>query len=203
MRLKDVAPDIVQDIRYAGRHNFLGRPAAVYRKPVCVITREAAEALDRVQSELRQSGLGLQVFDCYHPESASEDFLLWSGQPGRRWMRIEFHPGMDKHELAAQGYVARHRDHGRGSAVDLAIVPEGDGPDAFRLDDSLPPCNTPMKFLGSRFRDGTLDFGSGYGCMDPLAHYAHPDLGTVAAGHRRMLRELMEKYGFRASYQAW
>ncbi|HTA39533.1 MAG TPA: hypothetical protein VK760_10665, partial [Candidatus Acidoferrales bacterium] len=34
--LRDVAPSIVQDIRYAGYHNFLGRPVAGYDAAECI-----------------------------------------------------------------------------------------------------------------------------------------------------------------------
>ena len=60
--LSDVDPTILQDIRYAGNHNFVGRPIAGYREPLCILTRQAAEALTetRQQAELlRQQGSAL------------------------------------------------------------------------------------------------------------------------------------------------
>src|SRR5437588_12574999 len=62
--LRDVAPTIHQDIRYFGRHNFIGRPIAGYLAPECIITAKAAYALAGVQAELAPSNLSLVVYDC-------------------------------------------------------------------------------------------------------------------------------------------
>jgi D-alanyl-D-alanine dipeptidase len=40
-----VAPTIQQDMRYFGRHNFIGRPIAGYLAPECILTAEAARRL--------------------------------------------------------------------------------------------------------------------------------------------------------------
>src|SRR5215510_13480415 len=60
-------PGLVVEMRYAGAHNFVGRPVAGYEAPVCLLTREAAAALAAVQRELAASGRGLKVYDCYRP----------------------------------------------------------------------------------------------------------------------------------------
>ena len=51
--LSEVDPSIVVDIRYAGPHNFVGRPVDGYAEPLCLLTRPAAEALRRVQDAAR------------------------------------------------------------------------------------------------------------------------------------------------------
>ncbi len=50
--LRDVAPGIAQDMRYAGANNFTGRPLPGYDAPECVLKREVAEALARVAADL-------------------------------------------------------------------------------------------------------------------------------------------------------
>ena len=45
--LRDVDPTIVQDIRYAGSHNFVGRPIKGYPAAECILTAPAANALRR------------------------------------------------------------------------------------------------------------------------------------------------------------
>src|SRR5262249_16207215 len=40
--LRDVAPEIQQDIRYASSRNFTGRPVAGYEAAECVLTRPTA-----------------------------------------------------------------------------------------------------------------------------------------------------------------
>src|SRR5215213_6583818 len=47
--LRDADPSIVQDIRYAAAHNFVGRPIDGYQAGECVLTREAAAGLTTVQ----------------------------------------------------------------------------------------------------------------------------------------------------------
>src|SRR5262245_2644458 len=52
--LRDVAPDIVQDIRYAGPDNFTGASVPGYNAEECILRWPAAEALRKIQEELRQ-----------------------------------------------------------------------------------------------------------------------------------------------------
>src|SRR5512143_207068 len=56
--LRDVAPGIAQDMRYAGANNFTGRPLPGYDAAECVLKREAAEALGRVEADLAKQQLG-------------------------------------------------------------------------------------------------------------------------------------------------
>ena len=58
-----LVPGIGSDLRYATAHNFVGAPIDGYRRPRCILTRQAALALKEVQEELRPFGLGLKVFD--------------------------------------------------------------------------------------------------------------------------------------------
>ena len=46
--LSEVAPTILQDIRYDTAHNFTGAPVDGYQAPMCILTRPAAEALATV-----------------------------------------------------------------------------------------------------------------------------------------------------------
>src|SRR5688572_25740739 len=47
--LSDVDPTILEEVRYHGYHNFLGRPVAGYLEPICVLPVATAQALHRVQ----------------------------------------------------------------------------------------------------------------------------------------------------------
>ena len=103
--LRDLAPDIVFEMRYAGSHNFIGRPIDGYDAPECILTRQAAEAVLRVQAELSHSGLGLKIYDCYRPSRAVADFVTWSKTPDEA-MKAEFYPNVDKKDFFKLGYVA-------------------------------------------------------------------------------------------------
>jgi D-alanyl-D-alanine dipeptidase len=51
--LRDIDPTIVQDIRYAGSHNFVGRPIRGYLAAECILSASAANALEKVLSVAR------------------------------------------------------------------------------------------------------------------------------------------------------
>ncbi len=79
--LRDIDPTILQDMRYAGRDNFTGAHVPGYEAPECVLVRQAAEALKRVQADLRGKPLTLKVYDCYRPARAVAAFVAWAKEP--------------------------------------------------------------------------------------------------------------------------
>ncbi|GFK93449.1 D-alanyl-D-alanine dipeptidase [Fundidesulfovibrio magnetotacticus] len=201
LRLRDLAPDIVQEMRYHGWHNFLGRPVKGYEDPECILTIDAAKALIAVHEELRASGLGVKVYDCYRPQRAVNDFVSWSQVPEDQITKDEFYPRVDKKDFFDLGYVAKKSGHSRGSTVDLTIIPwpprEGE---AYTAGQRLMPCNAPYP---ERFRDNSLDMGTGFDCMDVLSHSLTPDIPFVAQSNRMLLRRLMENNGFSPYEQEW
>jgi D-alanyl-D-alanine dipeptidase len=76
--LRDIDPSIEQDIRYAGSDNFMGQPMAGYNAAECILRRDAALALQRVQADLAGSGLTLKVYDCYRPTRAVRAMANWA-----------------------------------------------------------------------------------------------------------------------------
>ena len=81
VRLDHAIPDIVLDLKYATTDNFTGKVVAGYETPACWITRAAANALVKVQEELRPMGLSLMVFDAFRPQKAVDFFVAWSLKP--------------------------------------------------------------------------------------------------------------------------
>jgi D-alanyl-D-alanine dipeptidase len=198
--LRDVAPTIVQDIRYAGYHNFLGRPVAGYEAPECILTRRAAEALAKVQAELEANELTLRVYDCYRPQRAVNDFIAWSKVVSDQRMKTEFYPRVDKALFFKLGYVAAKSGHTRGSTVDLTIerLPPR-AASAYAPGDPLVSCIAPYI---QRYHDGSLDMGTGFDCMDELSHPG-AEVGSIAEAHRRLLEHMMEKNGFKGIKEEW
>src|SRR5258708_23224337 len=123
--LRDIDPTIVQAIRYAGSHNFVGRPIRGYLAAECILSVPAANALATVQKMLAEKKLSLIVWDCYRPKRAVDDFFRWSKDPAHSEMKAEFYPRTDKEKLFSLGYLAIRSAHSRGSTVDLGIVPSG------------------------------------------------------------------------------
>ncbi len=119
-RLADVAPDIEQDMRYAGSDNFTGNPVPGYRAPDCWLRTEAAQALAAVQAEAQRRGFSLVVYDCYRPQRAVEAFVLWSRNPDQS-TKSDYFPHIDKRKLFARGYIAQRSSHSTGLAVDIGV----------------------------------------------------------------------------------
>lgn len=67
--LRTVDPTILQEMRYFTPHNFVGERVDGYRQPLCILTRPAAEALHRAQTNLLRQGYTLKVYDCYRPSA--------------------------------------------------------------------------------------------------------------------------------------
>jgi D-alanyl-D-alanine dipeptidase len=199
--LADIDPTIRQDIRYAGLHNFVGRPVEGYLANECVLTERAARALSQVQAELAAKKLSLIVWDCYRPARAVREFLLWSRLPRDIRMKAEFFPNTNKAELFALGYLASRSAHSRGSTVDLGIVP-ADLPALAAYDStaSPKPC-TGAK--GQRFEDGTIDLGTAYDCLDPLARTGSPNVTAEARSNRTLLQQSMQRFGFKPYSREW
>jgi len=198
--LRDVDPTIFQDIRYAGSHNFVGRPIKGYLAAECILSASAANALEALQRRLAEKKLSLIVWDCYRPKRAVDDFRQWSKDPAHSEMKGEFYPRTDKAKLFALGYLAKRSAHSRGSTVDLGLVPAASSlapPDPAQ---PLKPCTSPK---GERFEDGTIDFGTGYDCLDVLANTSNALVGGTALRNRQILKSYMEAAGFRPYAKEW
>ena len=83
--LRDIDPTIIQDIRYAGSNNFVGRPLRGYEAAECVVKREVGALLKSVQEELARQNLSLKMFDCYRPTRAVADMVAWSRDGKETW----------------------------------------------------------------------------------------------------------------------
>ena len=187
VRLADIDPTIRQDIRYAGLENFLHRKADGYDAPVCILTAQAAKALSGVQKAMKAKGLTLVVFDCYRPARAVADMGKWTrqgGPPDPQW-----YPTVERGDLIAKGYVGELSSHSRGSTVDLAIA------ETSKKSEVHPACGAP--------NGGTLDFGTGFDCFDPMSETAHYPLPAEAAANRKLLLAAMRAAGFRNYAREW
>jgi D-alanyl-D-alanine dipeptidase len=199
--LAQVAPSILVEARYAGSHNFVGRPIQGYRTARCYLTRQAASQLATIQDELRRFALTLKVYDCYRPQRAVADFADWTQRTGDVKMKAEFYPRADKRDLFKDGYIAHRSGHSRGSTVDLTLVPlPAPAQAAYRGGQPLLDCVGPR---ARRFDDNSLDMGTGYDCLDPAASTVHPAVGPDALRNRLLLKSIMEKYGFKNYDKEW
>ena len=102
VEIKKLVPNIVLDIRYATRNNFMHK--AMYKLAKAYARLPVAKALKEVEDELNKQGLGLKIFDAYRPYAVTVSF----------------------YELVKDTvFVASPRRgsrHNRGCAIDLTII---------------------------------------------------------------------------------
>ena len=120
--LRDVDPTIIQDMRYAGSNNFVGRPLRGYEAAECVVKREVGALLKSVQEELALQNLSLKMFDCYRPTRAVADMVAWSRDGKETVAGKRYNPAFSKADLFRLGYIATHSGHSTGAALDLSLV---------------------------------------------------------------------------------
>lgn len=170
-------PGLVVEMRYAGSHNFVGRPIHGYEAPVCWLTRPAAIALAEVQAELAHFGLGLKVYDCYRPTRAVADFAAWARDLNDTAHRDEFYPTVDKSQLFQLGYIAERSGHSRGSTADLTIIDRATGAE--------------------------LDMGSPFDLFDIRSWPTSNAVNAAQRANRLMLQSVMRSHGFSPLEQEW
>lgn len=191
--LRDVAPDIEQDMRYASVRNFTSRPVSGYVAAECVLTRATARALGDVQKALAGSGFALRVYDCYRPTRATAAFMDWLRIPDRGEDTRRYHPNVERSKLADAGYISRTSSHSAGNTVDLTLVRREAGSDGAKA--AQDQCGSEP--------DGSVDMGTGFDCFDVLSHASAAGLSRAQRKARRILSDAMRARGFRGYAKEW
>ena len=200
--LREVAPSIIQEMRYTTAFNFVGESIDGYEAAECILTTRAARALADVQAELEADGYSLKVYDCYRPQRAVDHFVRWANGSSET-MKQAFYPEEPKSLLFSRGYIARRSGHSRGSTVDLTMVrlpyvEPAQYPDP--ADGPLPRCDRP---LGERYAEGDLDMGTAYDCLSTLSATQSRGVSQEARSNRLLLRNVMSRHGFRSYSKEW
>ncbi len=102
VNLSDFIPGIVLDIRYATTNNFTKEK--IYNLHRAYARRPVAEALKKIQADLKMQGLGLKIFDGYRPYSAT----------------VMFYETYHDTTYVASPYKGSR--HNRGCALDLTVI---------------------------------------------------------------------------------
>ena len=201
MYLRDLDPSILQDIRYAGANNFIGRPLAGYQAAECVVKREVGLALKNVQQELAPQRLSLKMLDCYRPARAVPTW--WRGRRTARKPPAErrYNPAFGKADLFRLGYIAEHSGHSTGAAVDLTLVDlKADNSAAFDPGKAYADCTAPA---AARAPEGSVDMGTGYDCSDVKGHTAATSITPEQRRWRNLLVAAMARQGFVNYSKEW
>lgn len=173
----EYVPQLYQELRYAGTHNFVGKVIDGYHGKQAILTKEAALALAHVQQALQNFGLGLKIYDAYRPQQAVDHFVRWAADLSDTRMKAEFYPQVRKADLFAEDYIAARSSHSRGSTVDVTLVDLADGK--------------------------ALDMGSGW---DFFGEASWPDYKKISAAqraNRMLLQRLMVEQGFTPYPKEW
>lgn len=174
--VRDVISSVREDIRYAGSHNFMGRPADGYGAARAVLTCEAAKALSKAADAFAAQSYTLLLYDGYRPQRAVDHFARWAKDESDTLAKAEFYPTLDKCELFPRGYIALRSGHSRGSTIDLTLL-QSDG--------------TP------------LDMGGEFDWFSPISAHAYKDLTALQKANRLLLKKGMEEAGFAPYSEEW
>ena len=174
--IDDMIPDVILDVRYATEYNFVGDVINGYEEPLAFLTYEAAEALSKAAKEFREKGYQLKIYDAYRPQVAVEHFVEWSTDLNDTRMKKDFYPNIDKSSLFG-AYIAHYSGHSRGCTVDIAL------------------------FDTKKQKD--LDMGGTFDYFGELSHPTYTGVTTSQYNNRMLLRNVMQKYGFRPCSTEW
>jgi zinc D-Ala-D-Ala dipeptidase len=199
--LRDIDPTIIQDIRYAGSNNFVGRRLSGYEAAECVVRREVGLALQRAQRELAPQKRSLKMLDCYRPERAVRDMVVWAQNGRETTAERRYNPAFSKTDLFRLGYIAEHSGHSTGAAVDLTLVDlTADNSAAFDPGKAYADCTAPADV---RAPEGSVDMGTGYDCSDLKAHTAANSVTPAQRRWRNALVAVMARQGFVNYSREW
>lgn len=175
VRIRDAAPLVIEDMRYATANNFTGRVVSGYGAGRCWLLKSAAGALAQASKAAGREGYRLVVHDCYRPARATAAFVAWALDISDTNTKSAYYPGVSKDALFAQGYIGRYSAHSTGSAVDISMQRE----------------------------DGVqLDFGTPFDFFDPRSATA-ASVSVSARANRLKLKSFLEAAGFKNYAREW
>jgi D-alanyl-D-alanine dipeptidase len=199
--LRDVDASILQDIRYATVNNFTARKIAGYEAEECILKRDVAAALGRVQQAIKPRGLSLKVLDCYRPQRASRAMLAWANDRAETPAQKRYYPKFNKRDLFRLGYIAAQSGHSTGAVVDLTLAEiAADNSAAFDPAKSYAECTAAAD---KRAPEGSVDMGTGFDCFDTASHTSSGAITAQQREWRQTLKEAMRRQGFANYSKEW
>lgn len=197
--LSDIDPTIIISPRYCSSENFVGCSVDGYKKPVIMLTKQAALALKKVQEDVKKDGYSLVVYDAYRPQCAVNHFMRWADELNNQTKKSQYYPRVDKDKVFELGYVAKKSGHSRGSTVDLTLI---------KVDKKLKPVVESKRKLADGFTvtfldDNTVDMGSSFDLFDKASHYENDLISEQHKKLRTYLKDIMEKHGFKNYSEEW
>jgi D-alanyl-D-alanine dipeptidase len=190
--IKTVIPDILIEARYNTDWNFIGHKIEGYRNNTCLLTKPAALKLAGVQKDVKKLGYSLLVFDCYRPQRAVNEFVVWAKDLKDTRMKIVFYPAVKKSKLVPE-YIDDKSGHSRGSVVDLTLVKLGS---KITKDLQFKENMTDCRKVDGIDKTGQVNMGTSYDCFSLQAHTNNKQVSSEALKNRNILKNAMTKHGF-------
>jgi D-alanyl-D-alanine dipeptidase len=175
--LSDYISDFKLDLCYATSYNFVGKPINGYKNKVCIVTKDCAIQLKKINEELKKYDLALLIYDAYRPQKAVNDFVKWAKNTNDTLMKSEFYPNIVKSDLFSKGFISSKSRHSSGSTVDLTLFS--------------------LKY------NQVLDMGSPYDFFGEKSFVNHQNLNKTQKYNRLFLQQIMQKYNFRSYLKEW
>jgi D-alanyl-D-alanine dipeptidase len=197
--LTDVAPTIIESVRYYGGENFLGRPVTGYEVNRIICTKVAAEKLKLVQEKVQKQGYNLVAYDGYRPVRAVNDFVKWGEDINDIAAKKYYYPTVEKKDMFELGYVAKKSSHSRGSTFDVTLI---------KANQSLKPVKkTTVKLLSGEeipfLDDNTVNMGTSFDLFHESSHPYSKLVDENAHKMRKILLDSMKEQGFIVSQVEW
>lgn len=197
--LSEIDPTILTSLRYYSDENFVGKPVEGYKASVVVLTKCVAQALKKVQEDVKKDGYCLVVYDAYRPQRAVNHFVQWSEDSKDQSKKSHYYPRVNKADVFKLGYVAKRSGHSRGSTVDLTLIKKDQDLHAIKEQERALLDGYTIKLLD----DGTVDMGSSFDLFDEASHPENNVINEEYKARRMYLKTVMEKHGFKNSLKEW
>lgn len=140
VNIKDFAPDILLDMKYATADNFLKE--SVYPCAECYLRKSAAIALAKANKAFLEEGFRIKIFDCYRPLDIQKK--MWQLVPNADYVADPSKGSLHNRGLAVDLTIVRED----GSEVDMGTAFDHFGPEsAFAYDDLPKEIRRNRKFL--------------------------------------------------------
>lgn len=178
--LDKLEPSISFDMRYFSKDNFVGDTIDGYHTARCIISTNAALALQKIQQELNAKNLGLKIYDAYRPQTAVNHFVRWAKDLNDTVRKAIHYPEINKSELFKKGYISSRSGHSRGSSVDLTLI-----------------------YTAGENKGKELDMGTVWDYFSPDSWPSSEAVSPKQKENRMLLQAIMRKYGFRALKEEW
>lgn len=197
--LHDIDPSIIENVRYYGSDNFMGRPVPGYNVNRIMMTEQAALALKKTNDSLKQKGYRLVVYDAYRSQTSVNAFIEWGKHPDDNVAKLLYYPTLQKHEIFEEGYISARSQHTRGSTVDLTLI---------SIHESLKPIQVQTRTLNNNetipfLDDNTVDMGASFDLFHRVSHHKSILITEKQQANRELLRSEMEKSGFQPYDTEW